>query len=64
MVRRFTAREVLGSGDGSLLYLNPGTLARLDTPCCAILDFSDGAMQFYELEDASRAERSERVPLP
>jgi len=63
-VRRFTAREVLGSGEGSLLYLNPGTLARLDTPCCAILDFSDDAIQFYELEDAMHAARSERVPLP
>ncbi len=63
-VRRFHANDVVDGGNGSLLYLNPGTLARLDTPCCAILDFADDTMQYYELEDADRAEISERVPLP
>jgi len=63
-VRRFHANDVLGRGTSSLIYLNPGTLARHDTPCCAILDFADDAMQYYELEQADRAAPSERVPLP
>lgn len=62
-IRRFSAKDVLGHGDGSLLYLNPGTLARHDTPCCAILDFSDDAMQFYELAEAASARLSDRMPL-
>lgn len=63
-VHRVHAKNVLGGGDGSLLYLNPGTLARLDTPCCAILDFVDDTMQYYELEEADRAAPSECVRLP
>ncbi len=63
-VRRFSAREVLGRGDSSLLYVNAGTLAPTDLPCCSVLDVEAGVVQFFELEDAGSPLRSERVPLP
>ncbi|HTR51561.1 MAG TPA: metallophosphoesterase family protein [Kofleriaceae bacterium] len=51
MVRRF----------GDLVFVNPGTLARDATPCCAVLDLDAGNVQFYELDDPAAPARSEQL---
>ncbi len=63
MVRRFSAGDVGLASNASIVFVNPGTLARDATPCCAILDFAANAVRFFELEDADRPLVSEVVPL-
>jgi hypothetical protein len=50
MVRKFRAADACVAGDASLWFINPGTLARECTPCCAILDCLGGIVQFFDLE--------------
>ncbi len=67
MVRRFHARELRLERDASLVFVNPGTLAREATPCCAILEIDGaaaGRVRYFELEDPANPFASEVVPLP
>jgi predicted phosphodiesterase len=64
MVRRIRARELAIAGDASLVFVNPGTLARDSVPCCAILDTDASHVRYFELEDPAVPFPSEVVPLP
>ncbi len=64
MVRRFHARALRLEGDASLVFVNPGTLAGDATPCCAILDFDEERVRYFELEDPSTPLPSEIIRLP
>lgn len=64
MVRRFHAREMRREGDASIVFVNPGTLARHATPCCALLDFEAACVRYFELEDPANPLPSEVLPLP
>ncbi len=68
MVRRFRAVELRIEGEATLVFVNPGTLNRDATPCCAILDCStrpeDRTVRFFELEDPDVPLPSETLALP
>jgi predicted phosphodiesterase len=63
MVRRYRAADFGREGDADVVFVNPGTLARDATPCCAILDGGDGSVAFFELESGSTALPSETLSL-
>jgi len=55
MVRRFA------SPAGDLVFVNPGTLARDASPCCAVLDFEADSVRFVDLEDPDAPRESDTV---
>jgi predicted phosphodiesterase len=64
MVRRFRASDVRIEGDATLVFVNPGTLARDHTPCCAVLDCSARTVRFVDLDDPAVPFPLEEVALP
>jgi predicted phosphodiesterase len=64
MIRKFSASDLNLPGDASLVFVNPGTLARDATPCAAMLDLDANVVRYYELEEPERPFASEVVPLP
>jgi predicted phosphodiesterase len=64
MVRRFHGKELGLPGGASLIFVNPGTLTRTDSPCCAVLDLDAGCVRFFALEDPAAPVPSETLPLP
>lgn len=64
MVKRFRATDLGVPGNASLVFVNPGTLARDATPCCAVLDCEARAVVFFDLDDPAEPLESESVSLP
>jgi len=63
MVRRIDARDAGAPGSASIVFINPGTLARDATPCAAILDCAAREVRYVELEDPARPTPGETVAL-
>jgi putative phosphoesterase len=47
-----------------LVFVNPGTLAEGNAPCCAIFDVEDGRVAFFDLEDPSAPRPGEVIAIP
>ncbi len=63
MVRRFRAADARVPGHASLLFVNPGTLKRADSPGCAILDFAASCVRFFDLDDPAAPIAAESQPF-
>jgi predicted phosphodiesterase len=64
MVKRYRAADLELAGDGTLVFVNAGTLARDHTPCCGILDCAKGSVAFFDLDNPDAPEPRESLPLP
>lgn len=64
MVRRYGAGELRLEGDGSLVFVNAGALARSERPCCVVLDLGAPRARFFELGEPGAPVEAEVVALP